>query len=1152
MSIFPRLLGVAGMVLLLAVTSRAAAQSQKGTTEPKPTAPEKDKQESKGIDSLKNLPPGAIVVVVENVKEAKRLAPDLILLTPKQYQELRDKVTQLETQSQPEETIPAECHLTGAVEGEVAHLHAEFKLVTERDREHVLLGCRLGQPVAVSLDGKLPALRPTGRGLVLQVDKKGEHVAQLDLEVNVVAKGNRSSERGLDLDLPGAAVTSLHLNLAEGVKEVAVGVTGPGRTGSVLTPTRAEGKGRVLSQQLGTVTNLELSWKGPVPTSKAPPLLTAQGLISVRLFEQQVLTRAELTLQAQGQAVSQWRLHVPPAAQVTIKSPGSEDRPLAEVESPGGADPTLRVVRLKEPSTDPVLIVVEMEQPRGTGPIAVGPFAAEGAGRQRGDVRVAVSEEARVRVQAHGPINPREPTPEEQRAGFRAAFNYWNMPKPAQAGQPFPPLLEIEADISRGSVAARLEHRLERTDDGWKLITMIKATPPLAGTDSLRIKLPTDYRLVATSPRMGEPGYSVTTDNKTRSAEIKFDQKQTKPLQISLEGNYPPPPEGAHQTALELPQLQQAVSGGPSQITIVLKENADLELPRDREAGWEVTRTQYYSQTWKSDQLPGRIEITWQPHRQELLLAGVADIMLSGRTAQVVQQLWFDSSQAPADVRFRVPDLANDVVVMERGEWNPATRLITLAKDASEKRPLKVRYSFPLPTDQGGGGTTPTLPVPLITPSQEAHCESKLRISTNTGVLVERASGPWEELPLEPIADGTRLASLVLRGDRLDQPPSIRLREAASFTTLGIERALIRVLITDLGQQTYHASFVLHQGDARFLEIEFPAPPANLSLRAALGGLPVAWGPAEESSRPAQVRDASRLARIPLNAGFAQKTVRLDLWYQLGAGQVPVRPPWTRALGPVQSMLIPPRLAGWANRASVRWQIMLPPDWVPLAEDGEFPADQTWGWRGWLLAARPALSAGDLERWLAEADSRSGSEETENPIPPSVVIWSTDLAPLSLHHVPQQAWLLGCSLVVLLGGFFLYLLRARWFVFWATLLALGGSLVALGLFFPGVLPALVYGCEPGMLALLAVLGLQWLLHQRYRRQVVFLPSFKRVRPSGSSLIHKGSSSRPREPSTVDALPPISSGQWATEGPSPSVAGKTAGASSQTKGLQSEK
>ena len=42
-----------------------------------------------------------------------------------------------------------------------------------------------------------------------------------------------------------------------------------------------------------------------------------------------------------------------------------------------------------------------------------------------------------------------------------------------------------------------------------------------------------------------------------------------------------------------------------------------------------------------------------------------------------------------------------------------------------------------------------------------------------------------------------------------------------------------------------------------------------------------------------------------------------------------------------------------------------------------------------------------------------------------------------------------------------------------------------------------------------------MLHQRYKRQLVFMPGFTRVKP-GSSLLRGSSVKRNREPSTIDA------------------------------------
>src|SRR5262249_19609845 len=86
---------------------------------------------------------------------------------------------------------------------------------------------------------------------------------------------------------------------------------------------------------------------------------------------------------------------------------------------------------------------------------------------------------------------------------------------------------------------------------------------------------------------------------------------------------------------------------------------------------------------------------------------------------------------------------------------------------------------------------------------------------------------------------------------------------------------------------------------------------------------------------------------------------------------------------------------------------------------------------------------------------------------------------------------------------------------WPALALLGVGVVAAALVWPTALAWVAYGCQPGAAVLLLVAGVQWLLHGRSRRQVVFLPSSSRPRP-GSSLLRPGEAPAPREPSTVDA------------------------------------
>src|SRR5262249_29495277 len=130
------------------------------------------------------------------------------------------------------------------------------------------------------------------------------------------------------------------------------------------------------------------------------------------------------------------------------------------------------------------------------------------------------------------------------------------------------------------------------------------------------------------------------------------------------------------------------------------------------------------------------------------------------------------------------------------------------------------------------------------------------------------------------------------------------------------------------------------------------------------------------------------------------------------------------------------------------------------------------------------------------------------------VAWQSALAPLHLTVLPRRLWLLACSVLFLAFGLGLSFSRFSAAVFGSCLAvgALGSVIVAV--LWPDLLPAIGYCLEPGAVMLLAVFGVQWLLQQRYRRRLIFMPGFTRLR-AGSALTAAGSGIRPRDPSTVD-------------------------------------
>ena len=71
--------------------------------------------------------------------------------------------------------------------------------------------------------------------------------------------------------------------------------------------------------------------------------------------------------------------------------------------------------------------------------------------------------------------------------------------------------------------------------------------------------------------------------------------------------------------------------------------------------------------------------------------------------------------------------------------------------------------------------------------------------------------------------------------------------------------------------------------------------------------------------------------------------------------------------------------------------------------------------------------------------------------------------------------------------------------------------MALALTHEYLLPVLVAGSQPAVVVLAIVGAVQWLLQERYRRQLIFMPTFARALP-GSTVTRtstRSSVSRPR-------------------------------------------
>jgi hypothetical protein len=1169
---------LAGWLLLCALAvAGEEAPSKSPAPPPEPAKPPAPAVHS--LDDFKKLPPGAILVPCD-LKDGLRLVPNGVLLAPDEYQKLLDELAQLRARISPDKpSAPSICRLSGQVKDNVVHLKADFEFPTTRPNTAVTLGCTQGNAKAVALDGKTPLWSYSREdGYVLQVEKPGDHQATLELEVQLGSKG---AERGLDLDLPRAPITSLDLDLGDpSVKEARL--TLPGKEGRPVTqplPARsADGRGRVAAL-LGALGRLDLAWKGAAPPPGGPPLLGADGRLIARVVPKGLLLDMAFTLKPLRGQTAQWRFLLPPRTELI--TPRLPDERVAAFEQPDPKNnPLLHVLRLKASVGDPLEVTFRSFQTRGDGPVPVGPFAVLGALEHTGTLLLTAPADVQLRAQVpderQAIVSRQEVTEEERRKEPQAvaAFAY-RTALPLEAKGPVvpvpPPFLLLEAEAVKETGATRTAYTLKLTERGWRVTSDIEVTPhPGGGVERLEVEVPNGYEDVRRAGA-ARPGQHVDWDAAAGTVLVTLTPRKTERFHVTLEALYPlQPGEGgaaepaARGTAtLSLPRPRKTEDQG-GQVTVSVPAGMELVPPQPADPAWEGLAPGKTEHTWHSEHTPERVTVSWRVPRPDVTADSVADVTLSGRQAQVRQRLVFPTPPSNR-VLLWVPDgLDADLVRLESGRTRPAaddgTPLpqkagfrawpVQLAAPVDRDHPLVVTYAFALP-DPAEGGRARRFSLPLLLPESATRVETLVHVWSEPGarpVLV--AAGSWEEV--DDAGDRDVLPSLSLRGRRPDRPPLLRVSEPppSPLAAVLVERALVQATVAENGSQTYRVRLLFPHVYASHLDVEFPAPLTGSNLKAGLlaerRGVQVTWQPVDENGQPAE---NGRIARLPIPADFARKPLVLDLSYQVLPGR-------TADSGLLQMTLLPPALRSDVGRFPARFQVRLPAGWVPLYREGGLTSEQRWGWRGWLPGPLPALASADLERWFFSGfESRFGRPAEADDIPadaddidPATLVCSRPgLAPLTVNHCPQQVWLLVCSLAVLAVGLGVYLLlvafarrapaegtpaggavpagRLPRFVFWPLAVCLGLAIVLAGLYWPGIFGPVLYGAEPGFLVLAVMLLLQWGLQQRYRRQVVFLPGFARVK-AGSSLIRNGSSNaaaRPRgEPSTVDAPPPLSS------------------------------
>ena len=1190
--------------------SLAVAVALSGAALVAPSAEPADKKAApaKPLDLLK-LPADAVIVIVDKIGDELKLLPRSVQMSPEEYQKILDELKQLREKAPKEVTSrPSKLHLRGRVEGNIVFLKAQFDFATDKPRTTVSLGCKPAQATNHQLrrEGADPLAKlgpfadlrtdPDGFDLYLnQAEPKGCQLT-LDLVLGLTAQGNA---RSFELKLPQAAVTTLDFSLPTGARDVRLGdqmLTGA--TSPFLRGERIQGA-------LGDVPKLSLNWKQGKVNSTGPKLLDAEGTIHVHLDEQRAVhTEARLLLRVQGGLTDSWELIVPPGAELKLSAAdvlrGVTVAPIA----PNA--PSLRTIRLKEPSADPLLVTVVVAprtpESRNPGRVPVGPFIVRGVQSQKGSIFVT-GKTPEPRLHEHGDTRLRDATREEKDAypaPFLRVFSYDNIPQPIKlltaAELASFVLLEVEPNV-RGAVRTRTTHTVRMELDPvtnhrqWFVFTRIEGELVSQGTvDQLEVLLPMGSTFVPPENSLPAPLTSVKAEGTkgmsppatgastvgflsilqgptlaaaTQLARTQVILKQSddpwKKFDVTLPVVYPVVVGEKGEAIFELPRVLEPAAGSRTELNVVVPRDVELTIP-ERPSAAALTAVSPHKLAWRpepdslnSERTPAEIDVVWRPYRPEV--RAIADVTLTTpeRKAQVHHELYYryppspkeaeppgkesDAQQPPVTLQLPSGVQSGTFEVVSGGELlpedarNPQKRRVRLKATAAGKEALlELRYSFLLHAEQA---KRETYPVPLVVPEEVTRGETRVRVWSEPGTLPE-PEGPeteWSRLNIEKVR-GKPLPVLVLKAQRVDLPLALRLAAVGGErVTVLADRALIRVEVTENQGHRYRASFLLTQLLTRHLDIKLPAPVPSLGLEVTLAGERVTPEVVDEKGERS---DSGRVARLRLGPELVQRSV-LEVSYLVPPGRVKG--------GVFQTELQPPVLDGEPGRVLTRWQVTLPSGWVPLGPEGGAGTPRVWSRSGWLLVPRLGVSADEMDRWFKGNENVPHALAADSAQNPHLICLRSGLEPITVLHAPFKPWLGCCSLAVLLVGLGLYFLARRagrgspvWF--WVSLALLTFGLGAFSLFRPTALTALAYGAELGGAVLLIFAGLLWLMHERQRRQIVFLPSFRRGR-GGSSLVRAGSGvgpgpngsgtgpkpqplPQPGEPSTVDAPRPAAS------------------------------
>ena len=1110
----------------------------------------------------------AVIVVADDVKQALNLAgPGAVVLTAERYRALLEQAARAEKAAQAAraDVLMSICRLSGQVtrdagNREFADLQITLEFRTQSPNSIVPIGLKGVKLTKAALDGEVPAWGPERNGLTVQV--KEPKVCQLVLQVQLPVV-HTGAERKIVLEhLPSAAITTLDLTIMERVQSAAVKGSGPVNVAS------ADGaQSQLRSDALGVLEQFELTWlTGSAAGRPMEAAASINGDLRVTLAEGTIDTDVRLRVEPRQGSISSLRFRVAPNTEVLRIDDEIRNEALAwEPHNPT----SVVTVQLKQPlsTADPPFSLRMRLQNK----FAAKPGTAVSVGQcelqepraisQTGTIAVFIAPELRGVRWQHANMHradPKDLNVAENRSAD-LAYRFWQQPVKLEAfldPTPLPPpILEVRAThqlrVSGAALALTSEFEIQRISR--------------AGVQEVHVQWPKGWTV---SERRVLPAMPVEfdTDAAANVMRLRFTTRPATPFKIRLEGILPI--AGQRSAAFAIPTIGQAFgerSDRRENAHIIFREGEFRISPEDLEVWLRSGTSGLFTEGYRlpepdlplagpatftleprTSDRPWQLSVGWQPRRLDAVSS--CEVYLTPRELHLEQKLRFQfTGSPPPQIGFRVPPDATASSQLRlsypRADGTTATRDIRsndpmqLAETTDGERtivvPAEAHGSCTLAWEYRKGlalsaGET-SLEVPLLHSRavHSAHTTAEIRVWTSAGLQAqpaERDSGWRLTAPTAP--GGTDLLpNLELHAARAETPLVLACRSTAATAAADAIADRVLMEVQGFGQErcTVRARFWFSRLRSDSLRLVLPgAAPSLVVERVALNQLEL---PTESVEQAAQPRGGSVDGRsveatpeqtrllLPIPARYLAQPALLEVRYQCLSAD--------KSIWRLRRTIPAPSLGGNVLVRSVRWRVEWPGGRIPLSHGDRLLAEQPWLWFGGLWPPVPALLADDMEQWLMPANlpvplggERTG-KGTKEERPALSFTQLGSLESLEVLHASRQSWLLVWSLIALVIGVTGVWLPRR--VLFVVLVAVFLAIVGLGASAPDFLTAIVFGAQPGLLVAAGTWAVLWLRQRRWRRQVVMLPGFSRLK-SGSSLVRSSAPRPQREATTADAPP----------------------------------